>query len=557
MRLFDEHYKRKQFLLDGMWDFASGEGFEIKLNKNPMKVTVPSCINQRLGFMDFNSVCGFRKDFYAHGAITIKFYAVTEYARVYLDGKFLGDHYGGFSAFEFDTVVNEGMHTLLVTVDPRSGEDTIPQWEVDWFHYCGIIRSVEVSEFANVAIKSLRVDYTLDDELKNADATVKVRLKNFYDADIEKQVKIDIDGKVIFDEKVSVRGELEISAPVHIDSVRLWDVRKPELYTVRVQTDDDDLTDKIGFRKIETRGRKIYLNNKPIKFLGVNRHECHPDWGFAMPAALDARDMDILNDLGVNTVRGSHYPNTQLFVDMCDANGIMFWSEIPMWGFKAEALARPLVIERGLAMHREMIEQYRNHPSIVIWGLHNEVATDTCEGYAVTKEFSELVRSLDNTRLVTYATNRAQKDICLKFADIICINRYIGWYDGKLPEWQEFVDSTKKYFESVGVGDKPIVMSEFGVGAMYGTRGFDDLKWSENYQCEFYRKTLDLFLNDDDMSGVYLWQFCDIRSNADWSLLRARSFNNKGLLNEHRQPKLAYYTVKEIFENERNKRRNS
>lgn len=540
-----------------MWDFASGEGFEIKLNKNPMKVTVPSCINQRLGFMDFNSVCGFRKDFYAHGAITIKFYAVTEYARVYLDGKFLGDHYGGFSAFEFDTVVNEGMHTLLVTVDPRSGEDTIPQWEVDWFHYCGIIRSVEVSEFANVAIKSLRVDYTLDDELKNADATVKVRLKNFYDADIEKQVKIDIDGKVIFDEKVSVRGELEISAPVHIDSVRLWDVRKPELYTVRVQTDDDDLTDKIGFRKIETRGRKIYLNNKPIKFLGVNRHECHPDWGFAMPAALDARDMDILNDLGVNTVRGSHYPNTQLFVDMCDANGIMFWSEIPMWGFKAEALARPLVIERGLAMHREMIEQYRNHPSIVIWGLHNEVATDTCEGYAVTKEFSELVRSLDNTRLVTYATNRAQKDICLKFADIICINRYIGWYDGKLPEWQEFVDSTKKYFESVGVGDKPIVMSEFGVGAMYGTRGFDDLKWSENYQCEFYRKTLDLFLNDDDMSGVYLWQFCDIRSNADWSLLRARSFNNKGLLNEHRQPKLAYYTVKEIFENERNKRRNS
>lgn len=142
---------------------------------------------------------------------------------------------------------------------------------------------------------------------------------------------------------------------------------------------------------------------------------------------------------------------------------------------------------------------------------------------------------------------------CLKFTDIICINRYIGWYDGKLPDWHEFVADTKEYFESDGVGDKPIVMSEFGVGAMYGTRGFDELKWSENYQCEFCRKTLDLFLNDDDMSGVYLWQLCDIRSNADWSLLRARSFNNKGLLNEHRQPEMAYYTVQEIFENERNK----
>ena len=96
-------------------------------------------------------------------------------------------------------------------------------------------------------------------------------------------------------------------------------------------------------------------------------------------------------------------------------------------------------------------------------------------------------------------------------------------------------------------------MSEFGVGAVFGTKTFEELRWSENYQVEFYKHTLNIFLNDEDISGVYLWQFTDIRSSAKWSLLRARSFNNKGLLNEYRQPKLAYYAVKEIFENERNK----
>lgn len=559
MRLFDEHYIRKVTLLDGMWEFAADsecrgekEKWYEKFPENAVKMTVPSCVNNRLGYMDFQSVCWYKKDFFAHGAINIKFFGVTEYAKVYLDGSYVGEHYGSFTAFDFDCVVDSGVHSLVVMVDSRSTADTIPQWEVDWYHYCGIIRSVQISEFASVAVKSVRVDYTLDDKFENADVCVRVMLKSFY-GEVIKNVKIDIDGTEIFNEYIAVSGECEVKADITLHNIKLWDIGKPNLSTVRVQTDDDDLIDKIGFRKIETCGKRILLNGKPIKLLGVNRHECHPDWGFAMPPAVNARDMEILNDLGVNAVRGSHYPNSQLFVDMCDANGILFWSEIPMWGFKSETLKRQLVVQRGLAMHTEMIEQYRNHPSIVIWGLHNEIATDIKEGYEITKLFAERIRELDNTRLITYATNRALIDICLEFADVICINRYIGWYDGKLDEWQNFVNDVKAYFQKCGVGDKPIVMSEFGVGAVYGTRGFDDLKWSENYQVEFYRHTLDLFLNDADMSGVYLWQFSDIRSNAQWSLLRARSFNNKGLLNEHRQPKLAYYAVKEIFANERNK----
>lgn len=560
MRFFDEHIKRKTFSLDGMWDFITdesdnGEKEEWYKNfpENSFKVTVPACINNRFGYMEFQSIAWYKKEFYADGAITIKFDAVTEYAKVYLDGEYLGDHYGGFSAFEFDKVVDKGMHTLVVRIDSRSTEDTIPLWGVDWHHYCGIIRSVEVSFYPTTAIKTMRAEYKLSEDLNSADLKIYVNLVNLYGQACSKNLKLDIDGEVIYNEEITVTDKKEICVEANLKNIRLWDIYKGELYTLTAQTDDDDLIDKIGFRKIEVNGKDILLNNKKIKITGVNRHEEHPDWGFAMPALLNAKDMDLLKNLAVNAVRGSHYPNTQLFVDMCDNEGILFWSEIPMWGFPKESVARELVIERGKTMHTEMVNQYYNHPSIVIWGMHNEIATDSTEGYEITKTFVNHVKSLDNSRLVTYATNRILTDDCLDLIDFISINQYVGWYEGDIEDWSAFMVDLKKYLKEKKVDNKPVIMSEFGVGAVFGTKTFEELRWSENYQVEFYKHTLDIFLNDEDISGVYLWQFTDIRSSAKWSLLRARSFNNKGLLNEYRQPKLAYYAVKEIFENERNK----
>ena len=560
MRLFDEHKKRKISLLDGIWDFASdeenageNEQWYKKFPENSIKVSVPSCINNRLGYINFQDVAWYKKDFFASGAITVKFHAVTEYAKVYLDGKYLGDHYGGFTSFEFDTVVESGMHTLVVRVDPRSTEDTIPLWAVDWHHYCGIIRSVEVFEHKTVSIKVMQADYELSDSLTSADVKITATLKNHTSEKIEKSVQIEIDGTPVYNERVTVGDTEEICARVKLDNVRLWDVGKPELYTVTVSTDDDDLTDRIGFRRIEVDGKRILLNKKPIKITGVNRHEEHPEWGFAMPAQLNAKDVDILKDLNVNAVRGSHYPNSHLFVDMCDAEGILFWSEIPMWGFQKESLARELVTERGLTMHKEMVNQYRNHPSIIIWGMHNEVATDSQEGRAITEQFVNCVRSLDPSRLITYATDKVQRDVCLDLVDFISLNQYVGWYGGEIKDWAGSIAKTKNRLKEMGVDNKPIVMSEFGTGAIFGNKTFEELRWSENYQVEFYRHTLDLFLNDEDISGVYLWQFSDIRSNPKWSLMRVRGFNNKGLVNEYRQPKLAYYTVKEIFEKQRSK----
>ena len=122
------------------------------------------------------------------------------------------------------------------------------------------------------------------------------------------------------------------------------------------------------------------------------------------------------------------------------------------------------------------------------------------------------------------------KDEAFPYVDVISVNQYTGWYEGELNEWADFVSGMKTRLKEIGMDSKPVLFSEFGVGAMFGCKTFDGLRWTENYQQEYYDHTINLFLSDEDLSGVYLWQFSDIRSNAKWSMVRVRSFNNKGIV---------------------------
>ncbi len=555
-RAFLEHIKRKTFLLDGIWEFKTDsqdvgekeEWFKNFPTDGVMETSVPSCINTRIGMMEYFGVSWYKKTFSVdEGDIMITFGSVSEYAKVYLDGEYLGDHYGGFTAFSFKAKVSAGEHTLVVRVDSKPTEDTIPLYRVDWYHYCGIMRSVEVTVLPDILIENTFFKYDLSDDLKNAKLHITAKLLNVKNTFNSCTLKVSLDDVLLHEAEYEVADSLDVTIDADISDVRLWDIGKGELYTLKLETETDDLIDRVGFRKIETCGKEILLNKKRVVMKGVNRHEDHPDWGFALPFHLMQRDMDILKDLGVNSVRGSHYPNNKYFVDMCDKEGILFWSEIPMWGFHEEDLARPLVIERGIHMHKEMVTQYFNHPSIVLWGLHNECATDTEAGINITKAFAETIRSLDDSRLLTLATNRVLKDECLSFVDVIGINQYTGWYEGNIEDWDAWVLNMKAHLKEIGMDNMPVFFSEFGVGAMFGVKTFDGLRWTENYQERYYDYTLNLFLSDDDLSGVYLWQFSDIRSNAVRDMTRVRSFNNKGIVNEYREPKLAYYKTKELF----------
>ena len=119
---------------------------------------------------------------------------------------------------------------------------------------------------------------------------------------------------------------------------------------------------------------RIYL--LPIYFKGVNRHEEHPEWGFAVPLKLIKRDIDIIRSMGCNLTRGSHYPNAKATLDYMDETGMLFWEEIPMWQFKEEHLISTTVLDRGAYLHSEMVKRDYNHPSIIVWGLFNEVSSE-------------------------------------------------------------------------------------------------------------------------------------------------------------------------------------
>lgn len=541
-RLFNDHIKRKVDYLDGIWKFKTVDNDEIltEIPEDAIDMYVPSCWNLRLGLLEYRKFAWyFKKIETEHENILLTFGAVTGTSKVYLDGEFLGEHYGSYTEFSVTAAVSKGEHLLAVFIDNRSDLETIPKHDADWYRYGGIFRSVELAHIKDIWIKRHKISYALNGN--NADISVETEVASFGAA--PKSLTVKFDGKIVYD------GKYKETIKFAAKDIKLWDVFEPNLYFIEITVDSDDVIDRIGFRTIETKNARFYINGKEVEIKGVNHHEDWPDFGHAVPHQLLERDIDIIKDMGCNFVRGSHYPNSRVFMDYLDQNGLMFWSEIPLWGATQEDLVSPLLIERGCNMHKEMVEYYYNHPSIVMWGLHNEISTKTQAGRDISIKFADILRSYDSSRPLVLATDKTEYDICLDLVDIIGINKYVGWYGGKKEGWQDFLDTVAQKLERNNLTDKPVIMSEFGGAAMYGHHTFDNIKWTEEYQAELLGCELDLFKKTPFICGSLVWQFCDIRTSALGND-RARGFNNKGILNEYRKPKAAYFEVKKRFKGE-------
>lgn len=556
-RIFDEHLKRRVTYLDGPWKFLldcndSGEHLSFQNGlQNAATVIVPSVWNCELGLLEYEGTAWYEKDFFFEGGTArIVFEAVMTECKVWLDGAFLGGHYGGFCQFDFIVPdLTAGAHKLVVRVDNRFDDISIPQTVVDWYHYGGITRSVSVESLKGVSVTYAKCDYTLSDDLTSAEVSFAVEL---YGADRKKETRLTIvlGGETVFTQDLSVRKGSKRTVlidKIKIDHIKLWGPDSPFLYDLVFTTSTDDLIDRVGFRKIEVINQSILLNGRKIELRGVNRHEDHPDFGMAFPPRLMKKDLDIIENLGCNTVRGSHYPNARIFLDMLDERGILFWSEIPIWGcgFSEEALADKRVVARGLHMHAEMLKYYYNHPSIIIWGMHNEIQATCQAALDMTKLYYRYLKENGGNRLVTYATHLPLTDICLEYCDVISINQYFGWYYGSRDSWKEFLRQFDERRNQLGFGDKPVIISEFGGAAAYGHHTFDDVKWTEEYQSKLLEICLEEFHRCDYVTGFYVWQFCDMRSDKD--LAKARTLNNKGILNEYRKPKMAFFAVREKY----------
>ena len=556
MRTFQEHCIRKSLDLSGVWQFATDSknvgvqegwfnGFSAQEN-----FVIPGMWNNESGYLEYEGAAWYAKKFYSSGG-TLRFWfgGVMTQADVWLDGEKLGDHYGGFCEFAFiKRDVKAGWHTLILRVDNSFDEDSIPQKSVDWWHYGGITREIVVETLVDICVLHNKVDYTLSNDCQSANVCNQVELYNASNDQKTTVLQFTFENDTFHKEVTLNAGETQcVDFTFTVNNVRLWDIENPNLYGMHFTTGTDDLYDRTGFRKLEVKPDGIYLNDRRVEIRGVNRHEEHPEWGFAFPLKLMKKDLDIAFQMGCNAIRGSHYPNSRAFMDYCDETGMLFWSEIPIWGcgFAPETLGREKVLARGLEMHREMLYYYYNHPSIIIWGMHNEIYSDTPEGYEMSKQYYRYLKENGGNRIVTYASRSRLKDISFEFCDVMCVNLYLGWYDGSLSDWDVFLEKFREYRHQLGFDHKPVIFSEYGAAALYGYNTFDDIRWTEEYQAKFISYCLNLFHNDPMVCGSYVWQFADIRSCNE--INRARGFNNKGILNEYRKPKLSYHAMKNIF----------
>lgn len=561
-RMFLTHNKRAVTSLDGAWRFLTDpenigerDGWYRGL-KNSDSAIVPSVWNTKLGLLDYEGACWYERDFYTTGGtLRFAFGAVMTKADVWLDGEKITSHYGGFCEFYAIVAdVSEGLHRLTVRADNSFDSQSIPMTFVDWYHYGGITRSVSVENLKGLTVLSNRMEYELSADMQTAKARFLLEL--YSDSDITDKVSVTLLGQEISLDATLANGECRevYTDYITLSGFELWSPENPALYEMRATTATDDNIDRVGFRLVSVEGGKIKLNGKEIELLGVNRHEEHPDFGFAFPESAMRRDIDIALDMGCNTLRGSHYPNSQTFVDMLDEIGVTFWSEIPIWGcgFSPASLQDPVVLERGAEMHREMTKYYYNHPSIIIWGMHNEIPSNTPESIGMASSYYKLLKELGGNRIVTFATNHAADDLCLEYCDVICLNQYEGWYGGSINTWDTFIDDFRKRRDALGYGHKPVIVSEFGAASVYGHRSFDTTRWSEDYQADLIGHCLELFHKDPMVVGMYIWQFTDMRTSLEAGLTRARGFNNKGVLNEHRNPKAAFFRTKELYHKFRN-----
>ncbi len=560
LRAFDSHEKRTVRTLDGEWYFITDKenrgvelGYPSAILAEAKKTFVPSVWNTALGLLEYEGAAWYMRKFYWNGgSAQIHFGAVMTAATVWVDGNLCGEHYGGFTSFDIDLPdLPTGEHFIAVRADNSFDSGAIPAKSVDWYHYGGIPRSVELRRMEGVCVLYSHAYYELSLSERTAEVYFRIKVKN-YGETTEAAVTVKFNGasRIYRPVTLSAGEERELeTAPIHLDNITPWSPDSPVLYTLDTETETDGIRDRIGFREIKVDSGKIYLNGETLTVKGVCRHEEHPDFGFAFPPALMKRDIDIIKSMNANAIRGSHYPNSEYFVDLLDENGMLFWSEIPIWGvgYTAEMLGIPLFVERAHKMILEMAEQYHNHPAIVIWGIHNEIPSISENGKALSEILYTALKKRNDGRVITYACNHPFDDICMEYCDVICLNQYHGWYGGGIESWAKHIEDFKKRRAEIGMQDKPIIYSEFGAAAIYGHHTFDDIKWTEEYQARLIGHAIKLFMEDEAISGCFVWQYCDIRTCAEMGLNRARGFNNKGLVNEYRRPKMAYNTVKTLY----------
>jgi beta-glucuronidase len=478
------------------------------------------------------------------------FGAINYKSFVYLNGKRLGMHEGGFTPFNYEItgIVKEKDNYIVAKVDNKRLREGVPTINTDWWNYGGITRDVQLIE-----------------ENENFVRDFCIHLKKGTNNTIEGNAVLD---KIQIHDKIRLEiPELGISSTSQTDSTgkadfsfkaypSLWSPENPRLYKVQFIYNDDTLSDKIGFRDIEAKGGEFVLNGTPLFLRGISIHEEVP---LRMARANGPNDARLLlgwaKELGCNFVRLAHYPHNEAMTRTADSMGLMVWSEVPVyWTIQWE---NPATYKNAESQLTDNITRDKNRASIIIWSVGNETPLSDMR-LKFMKKLVAQARRCDATRLISAAleVHRDQKydtvywvnDPLGEYLDVVACNEYVGWYDG-LPMKTDRITWKTSY-------EKPFMFSEFGAEAPFGLHGDSLTRWSEEYQEYFYKQQIKMLKRIPFLRATTPWILADFRSPRRLLPGVQDGWNKKGLISTDGQKKKAFYVMKKWYEEIRLQKKN-
>lgn len=557
---------RRAICLDGLWRCkpdpgAVGEagGWQAGLD-DAVRIAVPGSWNEQLaeaGLMNFTGVVWYQTEFtpprdLAGKRVTLYFGSADYEARVYLDGREVGRSGPPGLPFEIDITgaLAPGVprHCLVVKVtaqlpehgpmqrvtledyqrEGRLKDEYLPAVRFDFFPFGGLNRSVFLCVTPAGGFRSVRVRTGWRD----GRGWIEV------ETDGGDGMRLQLDGKAI--------------SPGPLDGVEAWSPQRPKLYdlTLTSAAGDDEVRLRIGFRTLEVDGQRLLLNGAPITLKGFGKHEDTPIAGRGVNLPFLVKDFQLLKWCGANSVRTSHYPYDEAFLDLADEMGILVISEV----FSVNLDFRR-TDERDLAAHKEsvtaLLARDGHHACVVAWSLANEPgylgeAEYTARSAPYWADLFAHARACDDTRPYTVANVQyaGLNDPAFGESDFLSVNRYFGWYTepGQLDRAEarlaELLDAL-----SASHG-KPVFVSEFGADAVAGMHSTTDQMWTEDYQSDLIETYWRIIATHPACCGGHVWNFADFRTAQHG---RRAVMNRKGVFTRERDPKRAAFTVRRLW----------
>lgn len=469
--------------------------------------------------------------------ILLTFEGAAHDSTVFCNGKKVGEHHCGYTAFTVDLTDNVlyGQDNLLcVRLDSRENLNVPPfGYVIDYMTYGGIYRDVRLEVKEKVSLSDIFVHTAIDfrsspvtaqitSEITLTESNENVTIRQYYMP--KSTATAQESWRLLCEQTVSadVSCDKEFSLTATITAPLLWDTEEANLYILKTQLyQDNTLLDEtettFGIREAVFKKDGFYLNGRKLRIRGLNRHQSFPYVGYAMPKSMQRLDADLLKkELGLNAVRTSHYPQSHYFLERCDELGLLVFTEFPGWqhigddAWKAQAVANA----------EDMIRQYRNHPSIILWGIRINESPDDDAFYEKT---NAVAHKLDPSR-PTGGVRAMKKSHLLE--DVYTYNDFL--HDGEMPG----CDPKKKVTSDM---EKPYLISEYN-GHMYPTKAFDNEERRSEHAIR-HANVLDAVAGQPDIAGSFGWCMFDYNTHKDFGSGDRICYH--GVMDMFRNPKLA------------------